>query len=382
MGGDYFRAFKKLISESEGARRSFFRCMSREIEKELKVYASSKRIAEKDTTLRNASSFDWTGFLAEVQSCLPCLYQAVSAVIPSKPRYTTRGGFQIIGSVIGQLLFMHNPNRYKVLQKLNGIQVWAQGGSKKVLAYLRQFGITMGYRSAEAAVKSILGQYDTKNLHTQQQQENGSPVVVKAVASTETRLSTPEGVSRNSKHGKRKCPMHDFQNEAEDESEEDNTGSEGDESEVHVTDKHKPAASVQPAKSIPQNNNRKRPLLGLKKVAEEECEEDDSEGKDYEEEDSEGKDYEEEEEDSESKEYEEEEEVTHSNKVAVSLQSGASVAWNNKRKYPLLDLDENESEEESEEDDSMDEDEVPNNHNIHRATVSVRPGQSKQRKTN
>ncbi len=207
MNAQYYSTFKALIRRSSAARKHFRRAMSKQIAKELRQYAKSSD--QMGVPAEDMDTFDWTGFLAKVQTSLPFLYDAVSAVIRMN-RYDhddlaekDSRNLKIIGSVLGQLLYLHKPKRYSNLQKFNSIQIWHFGGTQKVLEYLQHLGVTLGVRGTRAALDKVVERHDPEMLAAKEQQGKvsapGEEIVVSCNTQHTSNAVVSDGVPRRKK---------------------------------------------------------------------------------------------------------------------------------------------------------------------------------------
>ncbi len=168
VAGKYLVAFRLLVAHSSSARKHFRRVMVQQIQKELRRYASSTQYSETNFTV---DSFNWITFLTEMQSCLPFLYDAVSAVRRKNRHSDPTGKSKIFGTIFGQLLFMHNPGRYREFQRFNGVEVWKRDGNQRIIEYLKTLGLTLGRDATRAAFHKVT---DSKTLSAKEQPKKGS----------------------------------------------------------------------------------------------------------------------------------------------------------------------------------------------------------------
>nr|XP_022299206.1 uncharacterized protein LOC111108016 isoform X2 [Crassostrea virginica] len=162
----YDYAFRLLISKSKRARDALLQVLKSTVKKEVK--SANIPSLQTPTTLQHLQEFNWQTVLKDSSCKLPFLSGTLQGALSCRRNRSVNidengcvgAHVPALGFILGNILHLHQPRRYNLLQAVISIEMYRSGCNQKIFRWFQKLGWCKGVKGTRTAVDKLCAEYD------------------------------------------------------------------------------------------------------------------------------------------------------------------------------------------------------------------------------
>ncbi|KAJ8297377.1 hypothetical protein KUTeg_023908 [Tegillarca granosa] len=167
----YAKAFKILIKNRTGAKKALINIVKQEIREEImRMIKSETSVLKARNSLEQMEQFKWSDIVQELKTICPMLTSVLVSATTTEKSEKQMGlrfnpgttAIPTIGVLASIITYKAKPNKFKLLQQMNSIQMWLSGCKREAFNRFNHLGWCMGIKATRGVIDKIRVNYDSE----------------------------------------------------------------------------------------------------------------------------------------------------------------------------------------------------------------------------